>query len=192
MTGKDKETLWKNWMLEGFTWWLDDAIKLLFGHDPRISEEQLALEGNDVIVRAGVTARKAISTGQLTPINERTRPDNAKNYLVERDEFVKWAKSEFPADGGELHDVWKQYKRSRPKNGKLTRLDKNKAEWQEEVDAIYVREFEKTGKVPTHTFVCREAANSSTGSEGTIRRHTRRRSGSWLGEQITKRKKSQN
>lgn len=195
MTGTDREALWKSWMLRSVSWWLDDAIRLLFGYDPEDpdnSEEQLALEGNDVVVRAGISARKAIAARKLLPINERIRTDNAVDYLVPRDDFILWAKSEFPEDGRQLHEVWQAYKKSRPKVGRRSTLDENKIEWQAEVDGIYVRQFQRTGRVPPHVSVCNEAANYLTGSAGTIRRHTVRRNKVWLDEQASSGKKSQN
>lgn len=194
MTNTDHQKLWVSWMERSVSWWLDDAIRLLFGYDPdepKIDAEQLALEGNDILVRAGISARKAIAAGGLIPINERTRSDNAKDYLVHRDDFVDWAKNEFPADGGELHEVWKQYKVSRPKVGQLSKLEKNKIEWQAEVDTLYIRQFKELGKVPTHSSICKQAEQTESGSEGTIRRHTNRRNRAWLIEQIKHNEKSQ-
>lgn len=187
MIDKDKKTLWKAWMLDGFTWWLDDAIKLLFGHDPKISEEQLALEGNDVIVRAGVSARKAIKASKLTPINKRKRPDNAKDYLLERDEFVKWAKSEFPMDGGELHEVWQEYKQSRDS---VSKKEARALERQSAVDEQYVSEFVKSGKLPRQEDMCALVSKQpGMPSAATMRRQTHARDIAWLHEQIRNRKK---
>lgn len=161
------------------TWWLDDALCLLFGYVPGANAESLALEGNDILVRAGLSARKDIVSGKLISVNEREKPDGVTDYLLSRDDFIQWAKTEFPEDGRQLYEIWAEYKKGRPTLGRTSKQEENRKEWQEDLDDLYVQKFRTTGRVPTHVSLCRELANICSGTEGTIRRYTTSRDKAW-------------
>lgn len=183
----------RQWMLENYSWWLDDAIKLLFGCDPEINTEQLVLEGNDILARAGITVRQDISLGKLTPVNQRKREDGSMDYLVGRDDFVQWAKKAFTADGEELFAVWTDYKKGRPKVGQISKQERNREKWQAALDDLYIRRFKDTGgKNISQDCLCKELANILDGSSDTIRRYTKARNKKWIIGKIEEVNKSQN
>jgi len=172
------------------TWWLDDGINLLFGYAPGTNADKLALEGNDILTRAGLSARKAIARGKLFQAKERPKEDGSSDYLVDRDEFVAWAKTEFPADGQELFDVWKEYKLNRPKVGRVSKVEKHRTEWQEMLDGMYIDYFIKKGTVPFHSSLCEELSNVVSGASEYVRKLTDSRDQDWIVGKIEETKKS--
>lgn len=190
---ESKKSFVEWWISEEYIWDLVSAVKLLLGIDPSKDKTNIDLSGNEKATRIYAWAIKKIKEGELTTVGERKSDTGEIQYRVLRDDFIKWAHKTYKNEGKPLFDTWKAYKNKPDPDSKV---EKQRLEWQQKLDEMFLQEFEDSGGAnPNHSKLCRRLADEEypkkEGRDEYIRRLTQRRDGEWILGKLGKMKNSQ-
>ena len=189
MDESDKSFI-ETWLAQHYTWKLTAAVKLLLGIDPAKDTKKIELSGNEKASRIYAWAIKKIKEGELTALEEEKSNTGETEYVILRDDFIRWAYKNFKKPAQPLYAKWKKYKIKNKKWSYSQIFQERNREWQEQVDELTLDFYKNNPHSKNfHSHRCLDLAKKlypgqtqkeQEAKAATIRRHTSRRDRGWI------------